>query len=70
MPFKCLRRLRATPFLSLAYAELKVNFVEGFAVLATLFLWLKPFLGFNACAVYVFGLEGSKARRLEAIFDF
>jgi len=39
------------PFLGLAYAELKVNFVEGFAVLClrrfslTLFEWLKPFLG-------------------------
>jgi hypothetical protein len=30
----------------LAYAELKVNFVEGFAV-----EWLKPFLGFYAFGV-------------------
>ena len=58
------------------------NFVEGFAVLATLFLcftflWLKPFKvssfwvsSFNGCAVSRFGLEGSKAKRLEAIWGF
>ena len=66
------------------------NFVEGFAVLATLFLcftflWLKPFKvsgfwvsgltslrasPFNGCAVSRFGLEGSKAKRLEAIWGF
>ena len=31
------------PFESLAYAELKVNFVEGFAVLAALFNFVEGF---------------------------
>ena len=39
-------------FLSLAYAELKVNFVEGFAVLwLRRFYGLRPFLGLNAYGV-------------------
>ncbi|MBR3947762.1 MAG: hypothetical protein IKJ56_11810, partial [Bacteroidales bacterium] len=44
-------------FLGLAYAELKVNFVEGFAVLCLrrlslrCFNGLRTFLGFNGCAV-------------------
>ena len=49
----------AAPFLGLAYAELKVNFVEGFAVQCLrrlslrCFNGLRPFLGFNGYAVSV-----------------
>ena len=53
-PFEWLRRFYGLcPFLGLAYAELKVNFVEGFAVLClrrlslTLFQWATPVSGFQ-----------------------
>ena len=45
----------AAPFLGLAYAELKVNFVEGFAVLATLFQVSMP-AAFDGFAVSGFRL--------------